>query len=322
MISMNGAVGRGIVFFLALMLLSCDGGQKADPEYKARTNQPAFVSDHPKVLFDEGHENVHTVKGTYEPFADLLGSDGYAVISTNEKFSRETLEGSAILVIVNPRGKEEKFLPAFTEDECDAVEQWVTGGGSLLLIADHYPIGSGAEILSKRFSIMMSKGFTNDSLHCDPTSVTGSPLDGTSQLLFTRENGLLADHPITNGRDSSEHVNRVMAFTGQSLLGPAESEPLLKLAPSAYDIVPDSIWQEKEWLFFTNTYTRFSDPVSAAGRAQGVALKHGQGRVVVLGEAAMLTAQVYREERFGMQVPGIDNKQFALNIMHWLSRLL
>ena len=141
-------------------------------------------------------------------------------------------------------------------------------------------------------------------------------------LLFTRENGLLADHPITRGRDSSERVSRIMTFTGQSLRGSAGSEPLLKLASSAYDIVPDSIWQEREWIFFTNTYTRFSDPVSAAGRAQGIALEYGGGRVVILGEAAMLTAQMYKEERFGMQVPGIDNKQFALNVMHWLSRLL
>jgi hypothetical protein len=63
--------------------------------------------------------------------------------------------------------------------------------------------------------------------------------------------------------------------------------------------------------------------VSAAGRAQGAALSFGKGRVVVLGEAAMLTAQVApRVFRFGMNLPGIDNRQLALNIMHWLSGLL
>jgi hypothetical protein len=63
--------------------------------------------------------------------------------------------------------------------------------------------------------------------------------------------------------------------------------------------------------------------ISAAGRAQGLALEFGKGRVVVLGEAAMLTAQVaLRGFRFGMNVPGIDNRQLALNIMHWLSGLL
>ena len=72
--------------------------------------------------------------------------------------------------------------------------------------------------------------------------------------------------------------------------------------------------------------------VSAAGRAQGIALMFGKGRVVVLGEAAMLSAQLFTgpaaqlvgkdEIRIGMNYPGIDNRQLALNIMHWLSGLL
>jgi hypothetical protein len=54
--------------------------------------------------------------------------------------------------------------------------------------------------------------------------------------------------------------------------------------------------------------------------------------VVVLGEAGVLSAQVVtgmpgrqgnqKERRFGMNYPGTDDRQFALNIMHWLSRLL
>ena len=63
---------------------------------------------------------------------------------------------------------------------------------------------------------------------------------------------------------------------------------------------------------------------SAAGRAQGLAFTLGKGRVVVLGEAAELSAQVVglEGEKFGMNVPGLDNRQMALNIMHWLSGLL
>jgi hypothetical protein len=63
---------------------------------------------------------------------------------------------------------------------------------------------------------------------------------------------------------------------------------------------------------------------SAAGRAQAIVLNFGKGRVVALAEAAMLSAQVVGPQRmkFGMNRPGIDNRQFALNIMHWLSGLL
>ncbi len=65
-------------------------------------------------------------------------------------------------------------------------------------------------------------------------------------------------------------------------------------------------------------------PISAAGRAQGIALRLGKGRAVFLGEAAMLSAQITGANRmkFGMNHPGIDNRQLALNILHWLSGLL
>ncbi len=45
------------------------------------------------------------------------------------------------------------------------------------------------------------------------------------------------------------------------------------------------------------------------------------GRVVVMGEAAELSAQLIGTERFGMNVPGLDNRQMALNILRWLSGL-
>ncbi|HLG94236.1 MAG TPA: hypothetical protein VI546_05315, partial [candidate division Zixibacteria bacterium] len=68
----------------------------------------------------------------------------------------------------------------------------------------------------------------------------------------------------------------------------------------------------------------FSDPLPAAGKAQGIAMKSGRGRVVIMGEAAMLTAQINDRDGkpFGMNVPGNDDRQLALNIMHWLSGAL
>ena len=55
--------------------------------------------------------------------------------------------------------------------------------------------------------------------------------------------------------------------------------------------------------------------VPAAGRAQAVALKFGKGRVLVQGEAAMLSAQISGPDKrtMGMNVPGNDNRQYALN---------
>ena len=60
------------------------------------------------------------------------------------------------------------------------------------------------------------------------------------------------------------------------------------------------------------------------GWSQGLALELGKGSVVVLGEAAMLTARFsgYDGRRIGMNTPGYDNRQLALNIMRWLTRAL
>jgi hypothetical protein len=67
----------------------------------------------------------------------------------------------------------------------------------------------------------------------------------------------------------------------------------------------------------------YGDPVSAKGKSQGTALEMGRGRVVMLGEAGMLSAQRDgRRSPVGMNFPGYDNRQLAVNIMHWLSRLL
>ena len=55
-----------------------------------------------------------------------------------------------------------------------------------------------------------------------------------------------------------------------------------------------------------------------------VSLADYKGKIVVLGEAAMMTAQLGgpNKLKFGMNREGNDNKQLALNIMHWLSGLL
>jgi hypothetical protein len=161
-------------------------------------------------------------------------------------------------------------------------------------------MGSANPILGQRFGIDMSKMYTVDEENYE------KPSDNPGFIVYTRESGRLGNHPITNGRNQSERVNKVIAFTGQSLKGPANSDAFMKLADTAMDRMPNDTVK----------------PVSAAGRAQGIAMKFGKGRAVFLGEAAMLTAQVTGTAKFGMNYAGVDNRQLALNIAHWLSRVL
>ena len=281
--------------------------QIADPHFNSSVEHPAYTKNYPRVLFDEAHNNFHTAGGRYKPFADLIFSDGYQVVVNRKPFTNASLLTFKILIIANALGAEDidedgADRPAFTEEEADAVRDWVRGGGALLFIADHAPFGSAAEILAKRFDVDMSKGFTRDPANSEKES------KNSGWIVYSRENHLLAEHSITKGRNDSERISRVMTFVGQSLKGPEGSEAFLKLADTAIDRIP-------------------GDPpkdTSAAGRAQALAFKFGKGRVVVLGEAAMLSAQVTGSDNqpFGMNIPNIDNKQLALNIMHWLSGLL
>jgi len=278
------------------------GGQMADPNFDARVDKPAYRKNGPKVLFDEAHYNFHTAAGRYKPFADLITNDGYQVVSNQQKFSADVLKGYRILVISNALGAAlmsdpTAANPAFTEAESDAVRDWVRKGGSLLLIADHAPMGAANQILAARFQVDMSKMYTADSKNSEGGSA--------SFIVYTRASGTLADHPVTRGRNESERVNKVIAFTGQSLKGPADSFAFMRLADTAIDMMPGPN----------------ANRISAAGRAQGMALSFGKGRVIVLGEAGMLSAQVVgaQQMKFGMNRPGIDNRQLALNIMHWLS---
>ncbi len=303
-----------VLFGLAVMTFA---QQVADPNFDTTVTRPAYVRNHPKVLFDEAHNNIHTIEGRYKPFVDLIRNDGYQVFANKEKFQQQRLKKYDVLAIANALGSTQN-ASAFTEKECDNVRDWVRTGGALLLIADHAPFGAAAEKLAERFGVNMSKGFTVDLSHYDKEF--GNP----GWLVFTRDNGLLETHPITLGRNTNEHINRVLSFTGQSLKGTDNSVAFLPLANTALDL-PQRLSKA--------TQLAPSKGVSAAGRAQGIALQLGKGRVVILGEAAMLSAQLLKGEparsiigkdivQMGMNRSDYDNRQLALNIMHWLSGLL
>lgn len=296
--------------FIACVLLlvlasSVLAQQQADLEFNVSVADPAYSKNGPRVLFDEAHHNFHTYDGRYKPFVELLLNDGYRVIRSRQPFSKKSLDSFKVLVIANALGAEEMDdtgadQSAFTEEEIEAVYDWVKGGGALLLIADHAPFGAAAAVLATKLGVDMSKGYTFDA----PNSHGGA----ASFLVFSRENKLLASHPISEGRNEKERINRVVSFTGQSLKGPEDGAGILKLS----DTAQDSANHEQKSM------------VSAAGRAQALAFKVGKGRIVVQGEAAMLSAQIAGQEKFkmGMNVEGFDNKQYALNLMHWLSGLL
>lgn len=234
--------------------------------------------------------------------------------------SPQKLAPLRVLIISNATGgttKETAENPAFTDQECDAVFEWVRKGGSLLLIADHAPMGSAAANLALRFGVTMGKGYVFD-LH----NSTGDP----TSLLFSRQNGFLGQHAIVRGRDDSEAVTQVVAFLGQSLSVPVGATVLLKLGKTAYEArTLDVMDAALRAIGEHRSVDTISGLRSVQGLAQAIALNVDRGRIVITGEAAMFTAQVVRspnapEVKAGMNLPGNDDKQFALNVMRWLAR--
>jgi hypothetical protein len=299
--------------------------QVVDPDFKVIVAKPAYARNGPTVRFDEAHANTHTATGLYKPFAELLKSDGYRVTASTRKFEPEVLTGVDVLIVANANAH--NFAdPAFTEAECDVVRDWVRGGGSLLLIADHAPFGTSAANLAGRFGVTMGKGWVFDA------NRTPNGFSITTQLVFSRENGLLGEHPVLRGRDASEEVKTVRSFTGQSLTVPEGATALLTLGATAREApTTDDLDAEAEARSAKPpSGTTGSRSAAVAGRAQALAMPFGRGKVVMLGEAALFSAQIVtlpdgdrtRVMKVGMNTPGNDNRQFALNVMRWLSGLL
>lgn len=284
------AAGAGFIYWYDSV------GQQPDRKFDPSVARPAYVAEHPQILFDVAHHNFHTPTGRYQPFAQLLKNDGYTIAEHATAFTAASLAGAHLLVIANAMGPEDhEGHDAFTPAECDAIAAWVRGGGSLLLIADHVPFGSAAATLASRFGVELYLAFARDDDHHAGWD--------NERLEFT--GALLADHPITRGRTAAERLTRVVTFTGESLSVPAGATPILALSDAAYD------WESR------------SVRHPARGHAQGIALPFGAGRVVILGEAGVLSAQVDPLGfKMGMNYDTTSDKQLALNIAHWLSHAL
>jgi hypothetical protein len=267
---------------------------------------PAAPAPPPALCFDTAHRNVHSVATGYAAFAEVAQGAGFAVVSVVEAWTSEGLAACDVLVVVSPRGAgrdrplHERGLPAFAGLEVDALADWLAAGHGLLLITDHPPIGGATAPLAERLGLDMSDAFTEDPEHAAP--------DG--YLVFSRRNGLLAPHPITDGTGPEEAVNAVAGFLGQSLAGPPGAVSLLTFGSAARDRQRRST--DRLWL----------DPSpedalrSAAGRSEAVAFGFGSGRVVAVGDAAMLTSLGADS---GFDVAGFDNRRLARNVLLWLA---
>jgi len=301
-----------ILFMSLLMVMSSSARpqQMGDPDFSAKVDNPAYPSGKgPVVLIDEGHNNFHTAKGRYRPFADLLRKDGCRVYALSDKFTEESLQNANILVVANAlhkRNLKSWRLPspsAFTEKEIPALEKWVRDGGALLLIADHMPFPGAAKDLAATFGFAFNNGFAF------------APDRDKQGTRFSRNDGSLKDHPITRGLTPDAKIDFVVTFTGQAFQGPPQAEPLLIFGKACYSLMPRRAWE----------FSEDTPKISVEGWFQGAVRRYGKGRIAVFGEAAAFTAQLSGPQKAKMGMNNPDAKQnyrFVLNVMHWLCGLM
>ncbi len=302
--------------------------QVADSAFTFPNPDPTFEPGlGPRICMDAAHHNFHTLDGRYYTFGKLLRGDGFSTTSVLQPFDETVVEDCAVFVIANalaPENAEDWGHPhpsAFSGQEIYALISWVRNGGNLLLIMDHMPFpGAVADLASLLGVVPLNGGVTTRAFgEFDERTLN----DGAKQSGLTPEEvteglgtfGALGDHPILRGREGvDEPVRGIMTFGGSAFLPSAAVAPLLKVAPGGTGAVSTADTPRETWPWY---------PMD--GWLVGGALHYGEGRVVVLGEAAMCSAQLSgpNQNPMGMNHPfSVDNPKFCLNSVRWLAGVL
>ena len=328
-----------------------------DTAYRFDHIDPAYPEGSgPNVCIDEAHFNYHTAGGIFWPFAELLRGDGFRVTRFRSRFRSEVLAECQILMIANAQARANTIgfgspesnwayphASALTREEIGEVISWVRGGGALLLIADHAPLAAAVSDLALLLGVHMLDGYALASAEDRTGNVAFGAvreevwregnrllrelvdLDFDARYRPVLENtGTLALHPVIEGRVPGERIEWIVTYGGQAFLASGAWAPITVFGLNAVSIAPLSLnFEDAEWgdgpLF----------PV--AGWLNGATRQLDQGRVAILGEGGMCTAQFddLDGEIGGPLVPyGINapqapqNARFCLNVVRWLSGLL
>jgi uncharacterized membrane protein len=301
---------NSILLFLLLFTITSQAQMYNDSSFNADVVHPKFKKGYgPKILIDAGHHNFVVELGLNKPLFDVASSDGYQIKIDSMQFTKEYLSNYNIVVIWPAMpfkfGSKNQVTDeiTFTIDELDALHDWVSNGGSLLMFSEHAPIDKSVTPLFNKFGIQLSTGIVVDSLNSD--TPIEMPSWNHSFLKFTSKNGLLnTEHPVTKGEKKNERVSNILTHGGGGLTGDGYTN-ILKLSSSA---------MVKKWNGTMPTGTPNS---------QCLAGNVGKGKLVALGDCNGFGAMFIKSGEYklssGMQVSGYDWKQFVLNTLHWLS---
>jgi hypothetical protein len=284
----------------------------------------------PVVAFDEMHKNVppNTTLPNSQ-IVEALRSDGYRPRPFSERISSASLAGIDVLVAIDPR-------IAFNDDEVSALVAWLKEGGAFLLTHDHF-----ASIQSKLTASLGIRnwpgndaGVRTDLCRPAPLGCSGPDSDGNRRamyiffwrtdffpggeptlvdaggtgksLAYQSSDAILARHVVTEGRGESERIRRVVSRSGTAFESLTGGVPLLTLPRGA------ALGGKTETPLAPNVVLGVEElrGTPIAGWLQGAVSQVGKGRLAVFADDTLVTGGT----------PNNDNRQFALNLMLWLSR--
>ena len=301
---------NSLLLFLLLFTITSQAQLYNDSSFNANVVHPKFKKGYgPKILIDAGHHNFLVEIGLIKPLFDVASSDGYQIKIDSMQFTKEYLSNYNIVVIWPAMpfkfGSKNQVTDeiTFTTDELNALHDWVSNGGSLLMFSEHAPIDKSVTPLFNKFGIQLSTGIVVDSLNSD--TPIEMPSWKYSFLKFTSKNGLLnTEHPITKGEKKNERISNILTYVGGGLTGDGYTN-IFKLSSSA--II-------KKWS---------GSMPSGTPNSQCLAGNVGKGKLVALGDCNGFIAMNVKSGGYklsaGMHVSEYDWKQFVLNTLHWLS---
>ena len=291
--------------------------QVNDTEFRFVNPAPACgFGEGARLCVDEGHNNQIVIGGRYDPFFSILAADGYRV---ERLASLEGLGSSSCdaLIIANAQASENvgeaswayPHPSAFSREEISRVALWVRRGGNLLLIADHAPFAGGSADMGYVLGVAMNDVWAYNTPR------------GMTPEVFRIADGTVQHHSITEGRNPTERIDSIATWVAHPFAAAEGTEPVLVFGPQATSYVMIGEMGQLLEEIPEDDWPRFR-----IGGFLLAAAKHwGEGRIVVLGDGSMCTAQLYgvRREPLGMNNPaGSQNAQFCLNSIRWLTRVL
>jgi hypothetical protein len=258
-----------------------------------------------RVLFDESHSEAWTIRrelaermqpahpedSSYAIAAGKLADRDFDVIPNADRpLTRETLAGADVVVIAHPSDPKweattDSGRPTLRDDELDALDEFVRGGGGLIVCGeteqDKY--GNNLNALLGRFGIEVENSTVQDyeHNHTAPSWVLADLADG-----FANGSGGNGAEPSTEGPHTVDLLARVheACFYRSGTLTLHDGGHVL-----------------------ARTFSTASPP----GAPIAAVSQHGAGRVVILADSDL----------FGDDCIGeLDNEALWLNLVYWAAQ--